>query len=194
MSDPAEQLITCEKVAQFCGVPENTVIKWVSSGNLNSHEFEGAQRISIAELIQFMNQHDLAVPLELIEAKKQPVQQADTVLIVVKDRASAHTIKGVMQGLSLKTNKVDSRLAAAEHIQHKMPALITVDLDFGDTEGIQLLENIAAYEDSKVKVLVITDSIPSLVARAKAAGADAIIPKPFDVDTLKRSTKILLSL
>jgi two-component system, OmpR family, response regulator VicR len=164
MSDPQVQLLDTQQVAQYCGVPLAAVMGWLQKGRLDA-ELRGAEYlIKVNDLVNFMHQNHLVIPAELIRAMGLDVVLAN--------------------------NGFD---ASVNYIKRK-PQLMTLDLNLEGMSGIELIKNIRATQSHKSKILVITDSMPSLIAKARTAGADAILNKPFDNDALRRNVRILLGL
>ena len=62
------------------------------------------------------------------------------------------------------------------------PCLVLLDLMLPDTDGIHVLEQLAAPH-GRVPVIAMSASRGHLAA-AQRVGADAVLPKPFDLDRL----------
>lgn len=193
MTETRASHISCEQIALFCGVAPKTVDSWLSSGQLSCQELDGTRQVAVDELVDFMHRNQLAIPMELMHVEKGE-DAASSVLVIEQDRFAAQRIEEVMSGLSLGVTKVTKGFDATLHCLQKKPALITLDLAIDDMNAIEFIKDISANQDINAKIIVLSDGMPSAMAKAKAAGADVIIGKPIDADTLKRSTKILLSL
>ncbi len=72
---------------------------------------------------------------------------------------------------------VNEQAAPAER-----PCLVLLDLMLPGIDGVQVLQQLAAPE-GRVPVIAMSASRKHLAA-ARAAGADAVLPKPFDLDRL----------
>jgi two-component system, OmpR family, response regulator VicR len=99
----------------------------------------------------------------------------------------------VMRSMSLEVIRLSGMEACLYSGQYR-PELVTLDLSLEGVNGIELIEQIRFGCRPQPKILVITDSMPSLVSKARIAGADAILNKPFDNDALRRNVRILLGL
>lgn len=193
MTQQSAALIPCTKIADFCGVPEQSVHQWLGEGQLKSLISDGQAQVTVADLVDFMHRNQMAIPFELIEYE-QTQEKATSVLVIEEDRTSGVKITSVMQELGLKVTQIDNGFEAAIHCLQKKPTLVTLDLGLGDMNSIEFITNLHSTAAKHTKILVISDSMPSVIAKAKAAGADAVVAKPIDGDTLKRAVRILLDL
>jgi DNA-binding response OmpR family regulator len=75
--------------------------------------------------------------------------------------------------------------ALAELSEHR-PALMVLDIMMPTMDGWSVLEEMLKLPDDERPRVVIVSALSSLRDRAKAAelGADAYVPKPFNVDEL----------
>lgn len=78
-----------------------------------------------------------------------------------------------------------------DKIDQLNPSLIILDLMLPDINGIDILKTVKASKKIPVIMLSGKDS-PQMVEKAKEAGADAFLPKPFKDDELKEQIKVLL--
>lgn len=200
------QQLTREQVARYCGVSPQTVEDWLNNGRLLGQSKNGQRWVETAELIHFMDENHLAIPVDLIaplppvaSANDEVVEEPAAVtavqaLVVDGDFAFSHALGLVMKDLGLSSHKVADAQAALEQLRSWRPQLLTLVLDKADPESLALITAARAEPLSFTKVLVVSNQMPSALVRAKAAGADAILTKPVDNDTLKRTIKILLNL
>lgn len=195
MQDSQPRYLSSQDVAQFCGVNISIIDSWVKCGRLES-DFDGAMRkISPSELMHFMHLNHLAIPVELLsEVKHSSKNNTPKALVIDGDKVVAATISKVLEELNLEVMQVNNGFDASITYIKRKPQLLTLDLSLSDMSSIELIENIKSTQQDNTKILVIANSIPSTMEKAKKAGADAILPKPFDNDTLKRTVKILLQL
>ncbi len=116
------------------------------------------------------------------------------VLIVDADLAAANTISDVLSQMGLEAVQVHNGYDANFEFYHRKPALVTVDLALAGMSGLEVIYNIKAMPNHATKILVVSDAVPSLLSKAKNAGADALLGKPIDQDSLRRMVRILLNL
>lgn len=195
MTDSADVFFSPEEVASYCGVSTQTVISWLQKGRLRCIEREKGSRIKLDDLTDFMHKNHLAIPAELLT--DQTVTAAGKhprVLVVDEDKPTANAIERVFRHMGLDVMQVNNGFDASVTYIRRKPDLMTLDLKLDGMGGIELIEHIRATQTHKAKILVISNSMPSLMAKAKSAGADAVLAKPFDNDSLRRAVRILLNL
>lgn len=193
MAEATTRLFSCNDVAEFCGVSAKTVGHWLDSGRLQNRISRGERQICVVDLLEFMHQNHLAIPLELM-GYQQRSETLPSALVVDAHQGTANNIEQVLSSMSLKVTTVTNGFdATISYIQQK-PQLLTLDLSIGDMSGVEFIENIIATQAHRAKILVISDGMPSSIEKARAAGANAVIAKPIDTDALKRSVRILLNL
>lgn len=195
MFDPADPLFTPEEAARHCGVSPQTIKSWIQRGRLRGQQQDGAVAIARQDLLQFMHQNHLAIPVELLSDPSPAAANASPkVLVVDEDKPTASAIERVFRNMGLDVIQVNNGFDAGVTYIRRKPDLMTLDLKLDGMGGIELIEHIRATQTHKAKILVISDSMPSLMAKAKAAGADAVLAKPFDNDSLRRVVRILLNI
>lgn len=113
-------------------------------------------------------------------------------LIVDGDRASARDVAQVLKGMGLEPLLATSAAEADVYYNQIKPALLALDLDLDGSNGLGLIRKIHAFASHKAKLLVISNGLPSQLAKARRAGAHATLPKPVDADSLRRAVRILL--
>jgi two-component system response regulator VicR len=195
MLDPADPLFTPEEVARHCGVSPQTVQSWIQRGRLRGQQLDGAITVARQDLLQFMHQNHLAIPVELLSGSSPSAANATPrVLVVDEDKPTAIAIERVFRNMGLDVIQVNNGFDAGITYIRRKPDLMTLDLKLDGMGGVELIEHIRATQTHRAKILVISDSMPSLMAKAKAAGADAVLAKPFDNDSLRRVVRILLNI
>lgn len=114
--------------------------------------------------------------------------------MVDADHASSNAISSILAQMGLDAVQVHNGYDANFEFYHRKPALVTVDLALTGMSGVDVIYNIKAMPNHTAKILVVSDAVPSLLAKAKNAGADAALSKPIDQDSLRRMVRILLKL
>ncbi len=62
--------LTLGKVAEYCLVSRATIRRWVKTGTLKATRLpSGHYRVNVADLRDFLKQHDMPIGSELIESK-----------------------------------------------------------------------------------------------------------------------------
>lgn len=193
MTDSADTFSTPEEVARYCGVSLQTVVSWLQKGRLHQIHGEEGPLIRVDDLVNFMHQNHLAIPAELLSGSASAANQPNLrILVVDEDKPTANAIERVFRNMGLDVIQVNNGFDAGITYIRRKPDLMTLDLKLDGMGGIELIEHIRATQTHKAKILVISDSMPSLMTKAKAAGADAVLAKPFDNDSLRRTVRILL--
>lgn len=210
MRESSAQL-TPQQVAIYCGVTAQTVDDWLSKGRLVSSDQNGKPVVAAAELIHFMDENHLAIPPDLIDLPQAvpapaPIPEAapapaavtkpssPCAMIVDNDASTSHSIEVILKDLGLNAIRVANASEAYASYDEHLPQLITLEIETGSGGCLDLIESIRKNHQADTKVLVVSNQMPSTLIKAKSAGADAIITKPFDNDTIKRTVKILLRL
>lgn len=109
------------------------------------------------------------------------------VMIVDDDRTMAEAIADMVSLLDWQTHVVHSPRAAIEALRQASPALILMDLNMPGVDGFEVLRYIKRDPMwSAIPVAFITaEDDPSIVERAKEAGAADYLVKPVDFDRLE---------
>lgn len=194
MHEPEARYLSPEEVARLCGVSAQTVTSWIERGRLPSSQGSSKPRVLPGDLIHFMHQNHLAIPAELLSEPATGSSTTPRILVVDEDKPTANAIERVFRNMGLEVIQVNNGFDASITYIRRKPELMTLDLKLDGMGGIELIEHLRATQTHKAKILVISDSMPSLMAKAKAAGADAVLAKPFDNDSLRRAVRILLRL
>lgn len=194
MSDAQAQRLAPQQVARYCGVPPGTVDSWLQSDRLTAQLEDGQYWIRPADLIHFMHQNHLSIPAELIEAEQASEPQLTRVLVIDEDRPTATNIERVLRQMDLEVIQVNVGGEATATYAESKPQLVTLDLSLDGTDAIELIEHMRTRQNHRAKILIITDSMPSMIGKARQAGADAVLNKPFDNDALRRNVRILLGM
>lgn len=192
MNNSEARYLSLEEVALYCGVSLQTATNWLYRGILKADE---GTAVKAHDLVHFMHQNHLAIPAELLsDSTTNHPNSSPRVLVVDEDKPTAIAIERVFRNMGLEVMQVNNGFDASVTYIRRKPDLMTLDLKLDGMGGVELIEHIRTTQTHKAKILVISDSMPSLMAKAKAAGADAVLAKPFDNDSLRRAVRILLNL
>lgn len=192
MGEPEARHLTPSEVASYCGVSLQTVNGWLQKGRLKAED-PAVPLICVHDLVHFMHQNHLAIPAELLSNHTAAGSNTTPkVLVVDEDKPMANIIERVLRNMGLEVIQVNNGFDAGVTYIRRKPQLMTLDLTLEGMGGVELIEHIRTTQTHKAKILVISNSMPSLMAKAKAAGADAVMTKPFDNDSLRRTVRILL--
>jgi excisionase family DNA binding protein len=179
--------LTPGEIAQYCDVHQRTVSRWIASGQLKGFKLPGRgnYRVVLEDFICFLQQQKIPVP--------QALTSTTTVLVVDDEVAYRRAILRVLQSGGFNVMMAaDGFQAGALLLQHK-PAVMTLDLQMPGLDGFEVLKFIRQHpEINQIKILVISGLGQTELDKAIAAGADAILSKPFDnaqlLDVIARLT------
>jgi two-component system response regulator VicR len=192
MGESEARHLTLIEVASYCGVTLQTVTGWLQKGRLKAED-ASAPLIKASDLVHFMHQNHLAIPAELLSSHTvASTNPTPKILVVDEDKPMANIIERVLRNMGLEVIQVNNGFDASITYIRRKPQLMTLDLTLEGMGGVELIEHIRSTQTHRAKILVISNSVPSLMAKAKAAGADAVMTKPFDNDSLRRTVRILL--
>lgn len=118
-----------------------------------------------------------------------PVRRA---LIVDSDRGAARDVAAVLKAMGLEPLLATCPSEADRYYSDLKPELMTLDIDLHGSSGLGLIRKVHALAQHKAKLLVISNQLPSQLAKARRAGAHAVLQKPIDSDSLRRAVRILL--
>ena len=186
------QYLTPKQVASYCGVSERTVLDWMHSGRI-AKQCTAEPCVSSVDLVAFMDQNHLAVPSDLIEASTTGVDPAQPrILIADTDRGALMLLSEVANSMDADTLHVGNGYDAAIVVVRWQPQVLVFDIELEGPSALDLIQD-WRRNASSMRILVVTDALPSLVSKAQAAGAHAVLAKPLERDSLRRALRILLN-
>jgi CheY-like chemotaxis protein len=105
------------------------------------------------------------------------------ILVVDDDAAIRLLIQDILDDVQYKVILADDGAAALTAMATVLPDVVTLDLDLPGINGVRVLELMRQDEQLQQVKVVIISSLEIVPPRVKEL-AQAIIRKPFDVDTL----------
>jgi len=176
-----KRIFTTGEAAQICKVSQQTIIRCFDSGRLTGFRVPGSKfrRIPRDELIRFMRTNN--IPLDIIEGGTRRI------LVVDDDQGILDLFTDVLG----RDGRFDVRTAATGYdagmaTEGFKPHLIILDYMLPDINGnivCQRIRTNPALKDTRiifVSGVVNQDEVKGLLA----AGADAFIKKPFNIQAL----------
>src|SRR6185437_12269027 len=101
-------------------------------------------------------------------------------LVVDDDAGLTALIQATLDATADEIVGVGSCAAARRALTHSRPDAVVLDVGLPDESGLDLCRELkAASETAAVPVVLLSGSTDLTAAAAKAAGADAFLPKPF---------------
>src|SRR5690242_11063438 len=107
--------------------------------------------------------------------------RAVLVLIAEDEPAIAAVLVAIVEDLGYTPLLARDGREALVLARRRRPMLLITDLMMPELDGVGLIAALRAERGAGLPVVLVTAAPP---ARARAAGADAVLPKPFDIDAL----------
>jgi len=184
--------LTAGKIATYCSVSHQAVLRWVRSNKLKTYRTPGKHiRIEVRDFLDFLKKYGMPVPIELSGRK-----QKKRILIVDGDRTvqslQQYLVKGNMYDVAVAQ---DGFIAGQKFCEFK-PDLVILDIRIPGLDGYELCSRIRNnLNDKDVKIIAISGEVGQEgFDRILKLGADDFLSKPFDNETLELKIKKLLGL
>lgn len=181
------------EIAAYCDVHHRTVSRWIANGQLKGHKLPGRgnYRVQLDDFLAFLQKQKMPMPAALAAE----TEQAQAKLLIIDDEpAFRAAIKRALYGEGYDITLANDGFQAGINLMQLKPNLITLDLDMPGLNGFEVLNYIKQTPElASLKVVVISGLAESELVKAKAAGADAVLAKPFENSTLKNVIADLLS-
>jgi excisionase family DNA binding protein len=180
-----KEVLTTGDVARLCRVTIRTVIKWYEQERLEGYRLPGSRdrRFTRVAVERFMRSNE--IPLDLLSPKQTG---APCVLVVDDDDGVRRMVCRFLETLGvLQVESAATGWEAGLKTATLRPAVLLLDYRLGDTTGEQVLLAIRAMPDLKQPGILIMSAhlTPEDGERLLAAGADAVLAKPFDLPLLR---------
>ena len=176
-----KQVLTTGEAAELCNVSQQTIIRCFDSGRLTGFRVPGSRfrRIPRMELIRFMRANE--IPMDLLDDGRVRV------LVVDDDPSIVRIIEEVLS----REERFEVRTALTGYDAGMMtrefrPNIVLLDYMLPDVNGNIVCERIKSDPDlADTRIIIISGVVQQdEIDRLLEAGADAFIPKPFQVEEL----------
>jgi len=180
-SSAEKQVLTTGEAAELCRVSQQTIIRCFDSGRLTGFRVPGSRfrRIPRSELIRFMRVNN--IPVDLLDHNRVRI-------LVVDDDPSIVRIIEEMLG---REERFEIRTASTGYDAGMMtrefrPNIVLLDYMLPDVNGNIVCERIKSDSElADTKIIIISGVVrQSEIDCLLESGADAFIPKPFQVEEL----------
>lgn len=116
----------------------------------------------------------------------EAVEKDAKVLVVDDEPQVVWVLQFSLEAEGYRTLAATDGAAALEQIGEHHPNVMLLDIMMPEMDGWSVLEKLVALPPEDRPKVVVVSALSSLKDRAKAAelGADAFVPKPFNVDEL----------
>jgi len=128
-----------------------------------------------------------AVGIGEMDVQKRQIEGAhDSVLVVDDEPQVAWVLRFSLEHEGYKTYTASNGLEAMEELRKHHPMLMVLDLMMPEMDGWAVLRELTKLPEEQRPRIVIVSALtgPDDKAKATALGADAFVPKPFDVEEL----------
>ena len=113
------------------------------------------------------------------------VPQPSARVLVIDDEPSLRTVLFLVLEDLFQVVTAATGGEGLTRLQHDPISIVLLDLHLPDLDGFEVLQRIRAL-DPQITVFILTgDPDPTIGARAKLLGAVGVLPKPWDIDTLR---------
>ena len=173
-------------LSRILGIHRVTVTNWIKKGALKAIRTPGGRyKVSKEDLIAFLDLNGMPVPAFLkIREKKMVVAVDDEELLLnVLEKFFSTNDMPYMYKLETFSNPID----AAFFIGDKKPNLILLDLLMPELDGFNMAAKIKQTSPCS-KIIVLTGhATDNNIARLKQFNIYAVLTKPVDLKTLKKT-------
>jgi two-component system, OmpR family, response regulator len=176
-----KQVLTTGEAAELCRVSQQTIIRCFDSGRLTGFRVPGSRfrRIPRSELIRFMRINK--IPVDLLDHNQVRV-------LVVDDDPSIVRIIEEMLGREerFEIRTVSTGYDAGMVTREFRPNIVLLDYMLPDVNGNIVCERIKSDSElADTKIIIISGVVRQAeIDCLLESGADAFIPKPFQVEDL----------
>jgi excisionase family DNA binding protein len=176
-----KQVLTTGEAAELCRVSQQTIIRCFDSGRLTGFRVPGSRfrRIPKSELIRFMRVNK--IPVDLLDHNRVRV-------LVVDDDPSIVRIIEEMLGREerFEIRTVSTGYDAGMVTREFRPNIVLLDYMLPDVNGNIVCERIKSDSElADTKIIIISGVVRQAeIDCLLESGADAFIPKPFQVEDL----------
>jgi excisionase family DNA binding protein len=181
-------LFTPFEVATLLGVSPVTVRQWAHKGMIDARTTAGGHRRFTREaVVAFASRMAMALPVEFA------TETARTRILIVDDDREHNALLVALITAHMPDAEVASALdafAAGRQVQLLKPALVLLDIALPGVDGVDVCRQIRADGETCARVIAMTKlSTPALEQTVLAAGAAALLRKPFSTQDLLAALK-----
>ena len=173
-------------LSRILGVHRVTVTNWIKKGAIKAIRTPGGRyRVSKDDLIAFLDTHGMPIPafLRVKEKKLVVAVDDDEMILNLLEHFFSTDDMPYMYKLETFSNPID----AAFFIGDRKPDLIILDLLMPELNGFNMTEKIQ-QASSRSKIIVLTGhATGDNLARLEKYNISAVLTKPVDLKTLKKT-------
>ena len=183
MKEDLETVLTTNQVAEYCRVQHEAVLRWISEGKLKSSEASAdGCMVRKVDFVNFLQEHALPVPPELVEDNQTRLLIVDNsveIVEILKDLLSE------IDGLEIQT--AFNGYEAGIKMETFRPHIMILDIWMPGVNGFEVCKHLKFNpETANIKIMAITGHpCHETVKKINNAGADFLFEKPIDTIHLK---------
>lgn len=178
-----DKLLTSSEVGELLQVNPSSVKKWVDDGLLTAFRTPGGhRRIRAADLVEFLDAHNMPIPRHLRDTAKRRL------LIVDDDLAQ---VKALVRAFGRYSDRIDfvtagNGIDALVLVGSFRPHVVLLDIFMPEIDGLEVCRRLKKNPSTRtIRVIAVTGHTdPALRMKALEAGALACLPKPLDVEQI----------
>jgi two-component system, OmpR family, response regulator VicR len=182
-------VLTTGEIAKYCGVNFRTVIRWIKQGRLKAYQLPGRgdNRVSLEDFLGFLKENNIPVPQEFRKFDRR-------ILIVDDDESLARSIDRTLKRAGFETVIANDGFQAGSILETFTPTLMTLDLQMPGIRGQEVIRFVRSKETLKhIKILVVSAMPKPQLEEARKIGADDVLEKPFDNESLLEKVEALFA-
>jgi excisionase family DNA binding protein len=175
-----DKLLTSHQAANLVQVDPSSVVKWINDGKLSAFKTPGGhRRIRQRDLVNFLVAHRMFVPETLRSRRLLLVDDDESVL-----KALTRSFKSYAEQLEVHTSA--NPMEALVMIGSVKPDALVIDAQIQGMDALALCRMLkGSPATAKIELYLATSkATPDVQAKAKAAGAVAVLPKPVTARAL----------
>src|SRR5215470_11955549 len=179
-------IYTTHEVSRLLHVNPRSVINWIEQSLLQSYRTPGGhRRIRHDDLLAFLRKHRIPTPASLVTGKFK-------VLIVDDDPEITDLLQTYLQRQGgFEISSAADGITAMIEVGRVKPDLLVLDIMIPGVDGIEVCRRIKADSTNKTAIITVSGTAER-EGEVLAAGADAFMLKPVDLDRLHSEAKRLL--
>jgi two-component system chemotaxis response regulator CheY len=116
----------------------------------------------------------------------------NTILIVDDSETIRQRVAGALEQAGFGVAMARDGIEGLEQIEKEKPAMVILDVNMPRLNGLEMLERLDVKGTNLPVLLLTTEVQPSLIARAKKAGAKGWMVKPVNVEQLLQTVKKII--
>ena len=183
---PSKTIYTTHEVSRLLHVNPRSVINWIEQGLLPSYRTPGGhRRIRHDDLLAFLRKHQIPTPASLVEG-------TFSVLVVDDEQEIIDLIKSFLDRQEgFDVSSASDGISALIEVGKTKPDLLILDIMIPGVDGVEVCRRIKADSSNKTIIIAVSGTADK-EKKVLAAGADAFMQKPIDLDRLHAEARRLL--